>query len=135
MTRHGGRALRLRADVLELEARQLLSSIIALMASDAPKPVPAATALADRVSASSVVYSGNTGTVGVGTGLSNNSSSPLIGNGTATPQETARETFRAGFAGKVYTGPGRFSDQSTTYNIRGLGAQASSSTAILTWPS
>lgn len=119
--RQGRRALRPTIEGLELESRQLLSGIIALMAASAPKPVSAIAALSNRVAAAPVTYSGNTGGVGNGVGLSNNNSSPLLGNGQPTPQEVARETFRAGFTGQVYTGPGRFTSQSTTYNIRGLG--------------
>jgi hypothetical protein len=121
MARQGRRALRPTVEAGELESRQLLSSIIALMAANKPAPVPAINALSNRLATSPPIYSGNTGTVGLGNGLSNNNASPLIGNGLATPEETARQTFRAGFVGRVYTGPGRFSDQSTTYYIRGLG--------------
>lgn len=121
MGRQGCRALRPTIEGHALESRQLLSGIIAVMAASAPRPVAAAVALSHRLAAPPVIYSGNTGGVGNGSGLSNNSNTPLLGNGQLSPQEVARETFRAVFTGQLYTGPGRFSSQSTTYNFRGLG--------------
>jgi hypothetical protein len=49
------------------------------------------------------------------------SQSPLIGTG-PTRRELARERFQAAFAGPVYVGPGRFSDQAKTLYFRGLGS-------------
>lgn len=51
-------------------------------------------------------------------------SSPLLGEGTPTPREQARQSFRAVFTGRYYTSPGRFSDQSTTYFFRGIGGSS-----------
>lgn len=49
------------------------------------------------------------------------SQSPLIGSGTPTKRELARERFRAAFNGPVFKGPGRFSGQASTIYIRGTG--------------
>jgi hypothetical protein len=127
--------------VLErFEERQLLSGIIASMIASQP-PEPSAISLLDREMAASATgsgsttsgattqgafagfqaNSGNTGGVGIANGLNDNPNTPLLGNGFPTPQELARETFRATFTGRVYTGPGRFTDQGTTYFFRGLG--------------
>ncbi len=67
-------------------------------------------------------YSGNTGGGMNSNGLNNNTSSPLLGNGFPTPHELARETYHSVFSGRYYTGPGRFTDQGTTYYYRGLGS-------------
>jgi hypothetical protein len=109
------------------EDRQLLSGLIASMIAAAPPRISAYSLLASRVGGVggvSPIYSGNTGGSTNGNGFQNNSNSPLLGNGTATPQELAREAFRAGFSGRYYTGPGRFSDQGTTYFYRGLGGSS-----------
>ena len=47
--------------------------------------------------------------------------SPLLGQGTPTPHEQARERFRAVFIGPYTISPGRFSDQSQIVFIRGVG--------------
>jgi hypothetical protein len=57
----------------------------------------------------------------------NGATSPLLTFGTPTPQELARQKFRASFSGPFYGGPGRFSDQAHIQYFRGLGT----STAFL----
>jgi hypothetical protein len=47
--------------------------------------------------------------------------SPILGNGTPTAAELAREKFQAKFSGPLATLPGRFSDQSSIVFMRGLG--------------
>jgi hypothetical protein len=49
---------------------------------------------------------------------------PLLGQGQPTPQELARDTFRAYFHGPVLFGPGRFSDQKQLVYIRGTGSSS-----------
>lgn len=120
----GIRERRAMRPVLErVERRDLLSGIMASMIASAP-PVPSSAILVRNrgaVQITSPSFSGNTGGVGNGTGLNNNSSSPLLGNGTPSTRELLRENYRAGFTGRLYTGSGRFSDQGTTYYYRGLG--------------
>jgi hypothetical protein len=53
--------------------------------------------------------------------------SPLLGKGTPSNQELARERFSAVFAGPMTIGPGRFSDQAKIIFMRGVGG----STAFL----
>jgi hypothetical protein len=136
-----------RPSLEPVEARELPSSIIAVMASAQAPQVSAATALAQRLqlgggpattaSPGSASTSGgvsaaqdggtiNTGgtVLPAGNSFTDNTASPLLGNGTPTPHELARETFRAGFVGRLYTGPGRFSNQGTTYYYRGLGGSS-----------
>jgi hypothetical protein len=122
------------------EERQLLSGIVASMITSQPSEPSAIGLLESQIAAPATgssstaggtttqgafagfqAYSGNTGGVGNGVGLNDNTSSPLLGNGFPTPQELARETFRATFTGRVYTGPGRFANQGTTYFLRGIG--------------
>jgi hypothetical protein len=47
--------------------------------------------------------------------------SPIIGSGTPTAAELAREKFVAKFSGPLSIGPGRFSDQKQIIFMRGLG--------------
>ncbi len=136
-----------RPNLEPLEGRTVLSAIIAVEAASLPK-VPAAITLAEShaiAGAAAVTggigttttptvpvanpplpaglnaYTGNTGAQGNGNGLSNNISTPLLGNGFPTPAELARETYRSAFTGRYYTGPGRFTSQGTTYYYRGIG--------------
>lgn len=108
-----------------MESRELLSGIIASMAANQSPTVSAFQELAIReaagVKGAIPVYSGNTGGPSQGNGFQNNTSSPLLGNGTPTAHELAREAYKASFSGRVYTGPGRFTSQGTTYYYRGLG--------------
>jgi hypothetical protein len=115
-----GRARRALRPALErVEGRELLSGLMVALAAKTSTP-SAASLLQAEIGAAST-GNGNTGGVGNGNGLTNNSNTPLLGSGTPTPQELARETFRAGFSGRDYVGPGRFSDQGTTYFYRGIG--------------
>ncbi len=119
-----------RPVVEQMEERALLSGIIAAMVAAQPAaPSPISQVDARDVTttppntpgstAGLVALSGNT--QAQGNALNNNSQSPLLGNGLPTPQELARESFRAVFTGRDYTGPGRFTSQGTTYYLRGLG--------------
>ncbi len=112
--------------LLSLEGREMLSGLIAAMAANAPRPPTAISALRNHVASlqsvgNGVVPSGNTGGAGNGSTFTDNSATPLLGNGAVTPQEARRETFKAAFNGPVYSGPGRFSDQAATTFYRGLG--------------
>ena len=124
MTKQRRRSVRPR--VVGLEGRELLSGLIAVMAENAPRPPSAISALRGHIASlqsggNVVVPSGNTGGAGNGSTFTNNTASPLLGNGAVTPREALRETFRARFNGPVYSGPGRFSDQAATTFFRGLG--------------
>jgi hypothetical protein len=111
-----------------MEDRRLPSGIIASMAASAPH-VSAAQRLSQRIAVSAAtagnpgtpLFQGNTGGLGNGVGLSNNTSTPLLGNGQPTPRELKRETFSAFFSGRYYTSGGRFTSQGTTYYYRGVG--------------
>jgi hypothetical protein len=116
-----------------VERRDLPSGLIASMVASHP-PVSAA-AMLDRRVAAAAVSAANVGASGttveqgqsrfpLGNGFTGNTNSPLLGAGTPTPYELKRETFKAQFSGPVYTGPGRFSDQLTTYYFRGIGGSS-----------
>jgi hypothetical protein len=109
-----------------MERRELLSGVLAAMVASEPPRISALQALSTHLTAngSIPVFSGNTGSIGTGNTFQDNHASPLIGNGTPSPSELARETFRAGFFGRFYTGPGRFTDQGTTYYYRGIGGSS-----------
>jgi len=124
-----------RPGVEVVEARELPSGLIAAMAAEAP-PVPSAVVQVDRravaasaaqqpelraLAAQSGSGSGHGGTQ-AGYTFTGNTSSTLLGSGTPTPQELAREVYHSTFVGRDYVGPGRFSDQGTTYFYRGLGS-------------
>ncbi|HWE36455.1 MAG TPA: hypothetical protein VG406_07810 [Isosphaeraceae bacterium] len=103
-------AIHFRPAVERAEARELPSGIIASISNRAP-----AIHGAVHVSQSaSPPTSGN--------GFLNNPGSPLLGQGTPTPAELARENFHAYFRGPYSIGPGRFSDQAQTLFIRGVGS-------------
>jgi hypothetical protein len=139
-----------RPTLERVETRELLSGIGAVLATAQTPPVSAATALAQRLLRDgwAVVDTGSgsgttvatttipTGTVSAsaintggttlpdGNSFVDNTNSPLLGNGMPSPHEAAREAFRAGFQGRYYTSPGRFSNQSTTYFYRGTGGSS-----------
>ena len=84
-----------------LEGREMLSGLIAVMAKNAPRPPSAVGALTRHVATlqaagTQVVPSGNTGGAGNGSTFTNNTASPLLGNGALTPREAVRETFASG---------------------------------------
>lgn len=132
---HSGKRRAFRLWVEAVETRQLLSGLIAAMAAEAP-PVPSAFNQIERraIAASAATPTGvqslaeQTGATAVqggpqvGNGFTGNTNSSLLGAGTPTPQELLREAYHATFVGRDYTGPGRFSDQGTTYFYRGLGS-------------
>lgn len=99
----------LAAVVERLDSRELLSGLVAALASSGP-PAPSPGALVDRAEVASSSSSNGFSTP-----------SPILGNGTPTPRELARERFVATFQGPVYVGPGRFSDQSKIIYMRGPG--------------
>ena len=118
-----------RPRLVSLEGRELLSGVIAVMAKNSPHAPSAIGTLSKHMATvptdeQFVVPSGNAGGVDSTSSFINNKSSPLLGNGPLSPSEAAREAFRAGFNGRVYTGPGRFSDQSTTSFYRGIGGSS-----------
>jgi hypothetical protein len=121
-----------RPGLERVEGRELLSGLMVALAANKPN-VTAADLLANQLSGIHADATGNgaggSGSSGLIQGLGNgfgpdNTSSPLLGQGTPTPQELNREAFKAGFAGRYYTGPGRFSDQGTTYFYRGIGSSS-----------
>ena len=106
-----------RPNLERVECRELLSST-ALAGFPSRPSVSAIGALTHRTLSASASETGNTRIAG--NALSGNNQSPLLGNG-ATLRELGRQSFRAGFNGRYYTGPGRFMDQGTTDFYRGLG--------------
>jgi len=106
------------------------------IASNLGKPAPAATVSAQSVVSSTVgpgtgnASVGGTNTQSIGGGLyggGNNPQgitfpdAPVIGTGTPTAAELAREKFVAKFEGPLTTVAGRFSDQKQIIYLRGLG--------------
>ena len=115
-----------RPGLERVEGRELLSGVIAAQVANraaAPSAVARLSARLHAAPAGDVQAS----TVAVGNGAAqgntfvDNYASALLGNGTPTPKEAARETFRAVFTGRFYTGPGRYSDQARTDFYRGIG--------------
>ena len=127
----------LALSVEPMEKRDVLSAsvLLALQPTDVPYLTPsqvAATAAqmaqaAGHVSASASVGGSTNSQSGVYIGATGPNAaatftaSPVIGNGTPTAAELAREKFQAKFAGPLSTLPGRFSDQSSIIFMRGLG--------------
>jgi hypothetical protein len=122
MGRHARDRRAARPRLHEIEPRELLSGLIVALSGNAPT-ISASAALQKNIIASEAGGSGSSGLItGLGNGFGpGNMNSPLLGQGTPTPQELARMAYKAGFNGRYYTGPGRFSDQGTTYFYRGLG--------------
>lgn len=106
-------ARRIRPGVEPAEARELPSGIIASLSSRAHMAQGHVGFLAPTAS--------TTAAAGPGNGFINDPSSPLLGQGTPTPAELAREGFRAVFRGPYTIGPGRFSDQAQVLFVRGVG--------------
>jgi hypothetical protein len=137
-----------RPQLERFESRELLSSIGVILAAAQAPQITAASALALRLQQTgwAVVNNGQpaptTATASPGTGagsgttntggttlpqgnsFSGNTSTPLLGNGTPTPHELARQAFHAGFQGRAYTSPGRFSNQAATWFYRGTGGSS-----------
>ena len=101
--------------VEEVERRQLLSSVYGMSASQGN---PAQTAV--RL-ASLHAHNPASGTVAVAGTSTPTGGSALLGFGTPTAKELARERFRASFTGPALKGPGRFSDQAAIHYVRGVG--------------
>ena len=96
-----------------VERRELLSLVLG------PSPArgnPAQTAVELASLHAHSVASGSVTVAGTSAG-----GSLLIGSGTPTPHELARERFRASFVGPSVRGPGRFSDQAAINYVRGVG--------------
>jgi hypothetical protein len=89
------------------------------IASNLGKPAPAGTASSQATSTSnpSGVYIGATGPNSGATFPA----SPILGTGTPTAAELAREKFVAKFSGPSTVQPARFSDQKEILYLRGLG--------------
>ena len=115
----------------QVEQRELLSGLILALTSNAPS-VTGASVLAQAESnsgnggANGAGGSGSGGLIlGLGSGFGpSNTATPLLGQGTPTPHEALREAYRAGFTGRYYTSPGRFSDQGATLFYRGIGGSS-----------
>ena len=113
-----------------LEERGLMSGLMVALQSRVPHPNAAQTAevLATKTQGvdSSIAATATTGN-GLAVGASGlNSgvpipSSPILGQGTPSPRELAREKFIAKFAGPLAVLPPRFSDQSKIIYLHGLG--------------
>jgi hypothetical protein len=123
----------IRPQLERVESRRLLSGLMVTLAAQQPNVSAYSLLMAEHGqpqadastgTGTSASGNGNTGGVGNSNGLTGNTNTPLLGAGTPTAQELKRETFRAGFSGRYYTGPGRFSDQGTTYYYRGLGGSS-----------
>ena len=97
-----------------MEGRRLLSSAI-IIATANSNPLPSSDTLA-------VAASGGAGLGGSSGRTGSSPTAPIVpGQGTPTPHELARETFRASFTGPYSIGPGRFSDQARIIYFRGVG--------------
>ena len=116
----------LRPGLERMDSRELLSGLSVVLAGYKGPTITAASRLGQRIAsaggtvqAAEAASGNNTGPTG--NGFTNNASSPLLGSGTPTPHEQLREAFKARFSGLSYSSPGRFSDQGTTYYLRGVG--------------
>ena len=140
-----------RPNLEPMEGRELLSGLLIALQSNVPQLSPAqvasiASSRAQAVSSGqSSAKSAGASNLAPGTGnasvggpntLSNGGGlysggnnpqgisfpdSPVIGTGTPTAKELAREKFVAKFSGPLSIGPGRFSDQKQIIFMRGLG--------------
>ena len=117
-----------RPGVESMEGRELLSGLlVALQAStpqlSASQVVSYASTSHQSVqalsnsSSSNGVYIGSTGP----NASANFPASPLLGSGTPTKAELARESFHAKFTGPLTILPGRFTDQKQIIYMKGLG--------------
>lgn len=139
----GDRRRRNAAPTLEaVEGRELMSGLLIALQ---PQNVPHLTLGQVRSTAvghaehatgriSALADAGGTNTQSVGGGLYNGGnnpqgiafpSAPIVGTGTPTAAELARERFHARFSGPLSTIPGRFSDQKQIILARGLGGSTS----------
>ena len=139
---HGRRRINPAPGLEPLEGRQLLSGLMVALQSSVPILTSAQVASIASTEAqtgtgtlsSQVVAGMNQSGVYVGNGASGNNGvpigpnagvnvpvSPLIGTGTPTAAELAREKFTAHFSGPLTTQAPRFSDQSKILFLRGLG--------------
>ncbi len=138
MIRQKSRSARPRLE--PLEGRELLSGLLIALQATPPLPtVSQVTALASNLARSGsptqVSAQGNGGGTGGSSSNANglyigntgpNSSakfptSPILGTGTPTKAELARERFVAKFSGPYHTLPGRFTDQKQIIYLNGLG--------------
>ncbi len=112
-----------------LEDRNLLSGLLIALQPHVTRPDVAAVAesVAVRTRATAPATGASAAQNGVFSGASGPNSgallpaSPLLGQGTPTARELARETFVARFGGPMVTLAPRFSDQSKIIYLRGLG--------------
>jgi hypothetical protein len=120
-----------------MEGRDLLSGLlVALRPTNVPYLTPAQVAATAANQAHATSHVSASGGGGGGSTSSQNGvfigntgpnaaatfpASPILGNGTPTAAELAREKFQAKFFGPLTTQPGRFSDQATIISMRGLG--------------
>ena len=128
VTRRTARRLRFEP----LEGRDLLSGLLVALQPQVTRPDVAAVAEGVALRSQAGVTASATASTGTGPGVYVGASgpknggvtfpaSPLLGQGTPTARELARETFVARFAGPMATLPPRFSDQSKILYLRGLG--------------
>jgi len=107
--------------VERFEGRELLSGLMAAMASESITGVGPATL---TMAATGLGQRRNLPAVGP-LQINQTPAPPLIpGMGQPTPHELARERFAAYFHGPVTYGPGRFTDQKETIFFRGLGGSS-----------
>jgi hypothetical protein len=123
---------------LQAPVPQLSVTQEAAIASNLGQPATAATVSAEEAvttksnsgpaTGNAAIGGSNTASVGGGLYNGNNNpqgisfpDAPIIGTGTPTAAELAREKFVAKFKGPLATVPGRFSDQKDIIFLRGLG--------------
>jgi hypothetical protein len=130
----------IRPQLEPMERRELLSGLLVALQASIPQLSVAqeaslASKVASQVTTNSAPATGNAvvgglNTQSAGDGLYNNGNnpqgisfpaSPIIGTGTPTAAELAREKFVATFQGPLTTLPGRFSDQKQIIFLKGLG--------------
>jgi hypothetical protein len=132
-----------RPNLEPMEGRELLSGLLIALQANVPhlSDLQVASIASDRARAQSAGSSnigpgtgnasvGGNNTLSSGGGLFSNGNnpqgisfpaSPIIGIGTPTAGELAREKFVAKFSGPLSVKPGRFSDQKQIIYLRGLG--------------
>ena len=133
----GDRKRRGAAPTLEpMEGRDLLSGLlVALHPANVPYLTPAQVAATaakqahaaepglgrSAAAARRPARAGSTSAAPARTRARRSRRSPILGTGTPTAAELAREKFHARFSGPLSIQPGRFSDQATIIFMRGLG--------------
>ena len=105
-----------------MEGRALLSTGLLIALSNPNSLPPHDTLVAAATGGTGGGSHGSGGGTGTGANPSSAPPAPVVpGQGVPTPQERARESFRAVFTGPYQIGPGRFSDQARIISFRGVG--------------